>query len=185
MNQEQAGEFNFAHSLVFFPGPPVPGGVESKGAGVAITSDTFGTPRLPPRPPFTPPPTDRWEFVMNPMYKCRGLCLASTSIRNPLPESASASSTDTLGCMTISPSLPSVACPLPSKERSSRPFSCQGYHVGELSLSSGPECLSLHDRILSQKGKSGKMDSFAGGNSSLHMNAGNSWPCSVKHAIYD
>ena len=126
LNQEQAGEFNFAHSPVFFPGPPVPGGMESKGAGVAITSDTFGTPSLPPRPPFTPPPTDRWEFVMNLMYKCRGLCLASTPIRNPLPESASASSTDTSGCMTISPSMPSVACPLPSKERSSRPFSCQG-----------------------------------------------------------
>lgn len=63
---------NFPRSLIIFPGPALPGGPQTLGAGVAVTGNVFGgTPHLPPRPAFTPPappPMDRWEFFNTAIY---------------------------------------------------------------------------------------------------------------------
>lgn len=113
---------------------------------------------------------------MNPWLKPRGLCLASTAIQKG-DLSALVSTTDTSGSpktspgsMTIYPSSPTEADkPLARMERCSTTNILPGpgfrsrttyvqlekNHVGELSLSGEPECLSLQIVILLEGRKTG------------------------------
>jgi|SRR6266699_3165952 hypothetical protein len=120
---------------------------------------------------------------MNPMHECRGLCLASASTRNPLPDHALASRTDTSGQHD---KLPVLHQNLPEQERCSttnilpecgfslRTSSVQleRYLVSEPSLSTEVKCLSLQAQSStsvqnSQEKKGGaRMACYARGTSS-------------------